>query len=292
MFDDIFSLIDNWMSPNQELNFEDSTQNYSNNSHDLFNSNDDNSIISDNQLFNTEKSLIDSEDYFNDLINTDYDNSVINNYEEFNLEESQISSVDYSFHEENWDVSQFDGVGNPFEDANCWQQQNGQNSCAVVAQMGVLESITGVDLSENEVCEFAEANGWFDPQTGTNSAAVGNILNAVGVTTDSYYNADLNDITEALAKGDKVIVGLDANEIWQPVRDSNGNPIEQGDGGHAVWVTGIDQLPDGSVKLILNDSGIPDGQMKVVDAEDFINAWDDFGNQIVIAHNSQPSALV
>ena len=329
MFDDIFSVINDWFTPNQELSFEESSPNYYSNSNDLVNVNYDHSIINDNQLFNKGELLIDFDDYFNDLVNPDYDNSIIPNYEEFNQEESLISSVDYLenlvqenenklalnsdnplgrsetdssmwffsaedyyFHEENWDISEFDGVGNPFEDANCWQQQNGQNSCAVVAQMGVFESITGVNLPENDVCEFAEANGWFDPEIGTSSGAVGSILNAVGISTDSYYDADLNDIAEALERGDKIIVGLDANEIWQPIRDGEGHPIEQVDGGHAVWVTGIDQLPDGSIKLILNDSGIPNGQMKVVDAVDFINAWDDFGNQIVIAHNSPPSTIV
>jgi hypothetical protein len=62
-----------------------------------------------------------------------------------------------------------------------------------------------------------------------------------------------------------------------------GSPIEQSNAGHAVWVTGIDQQPDGSVKIILNDSGTPDGQMKAVDAEDFLNAWEDFGNFVVVA---------
>ncbi|NJO65669.1 MAG: hypothetical protein HC836_48625 [Richelia sp. RM2_1_2] len=97
-------------------------------------------------------------------------------------------------------------------------------------------------------------------------------------------NASLEDIADALEKGDKIIVGLDANEIWSPLRDAmTGSPVEQTNGGHAVWVTGIDTEPDGSVKIILNDSGTDSGQMKAVDAQDFLNAWDDYGNLLLVA---------
>lgn len=292
MFDDIFSVIDHWFGQNPELNFEESNLDFFKSS-DLINSESD-ILINDSQEFNQEESY-----NFDDtnLINNFTENSVthIDNSDqaiETEMLSSFSASTDYYPYEENWDVSQFNGVGNPFEDANCWQQQNGQNSCAVVAQRGIIESITGNDLSEEQVCQFAEANGLFDPNTGTFPNDVGKILNAFGLTTESHFDANLNDIAEALERGDKVIVGLDANEIWQPIRDANGNPIEQDDGGHAVWVTGIDQAEDGSIKLILNDSGTPDGQMKVVDAADFANAWDDFGNQIVVAHNTPPSAIV
>ena len=93
----------------------------------------------------------------------------------------------------------------------------------------------------------------------------------------------LEDIANALEKGDRVIVALDANEIWSPLRDADGIPIEQPNGGHAVWVTGIDPQADGSVKIILNDSGHPDGKMTAIDAVDFLNAWEDYSNFIVVA---------
>lgn len=293
MFDDVFSIINDWFPQNQELNFEELSLESFECSSDLVNSE------------SLEQSLLDSVDYSENIMNDLSENLVTHDEQNLGLdfdnsaqmaETEMLSSFfvpsDYYPYEENWDVSEFDGVGNPFADAGCWQQQEGANSCAVVAQMGVYESITGVELSEDAVCKFAEDNGLFDPNIGTFPRDVGKILNHFGVTTESQYNATLNDIAEALERGDKVIVGLDAHEIWEPMRDGYGHPIEQADGGHAVWVTGIDQLPDGSVKLILNDSGTPDGQMKVVDAVDFVNAWDDFSNQLVIAHNSPPSVIV
>lgn len=188
-----------------------------------------------------------------------------------------------------WNTTDFDGLGDPVNESPYWNQQSGENSCAVVAQMSILESLTGEQLSEEAMCRMAEENRWFDPQTGTAPENVGKILDAFGVPTEQKSDASLVDIAVALERGDKVIVGLDALEIWQPIRDDAGQPVEQTlpggrNAGHAVWVTGIDQQPDGSVKLILNDSGAPDGQMKAVDAHDFVNAWNDYGNFLVVAH--------
>jgi hypothetical protein len=186
--------------------------------------------------------------------------------------------------ETDWDPMQFDGIGNPTEEADFWQQQEGQNSCAVVAQRGIYESITGVELSEAELCQIAETNGWYDPEVGTYPEDMDKVLNTLGIPTTQHYDATLTDIADALERGDKVIVGLDGSEIWTPMRDPvTGSPVEQTNSGHAVWVTGIDQEPDGSVSIILNDSGTPDGQMKAVDAGDFLNAWEDHSNLLVVA---------
>jgi hypothetical protein len=183
-----------------------------------------------------------------------------------------------------WNPSDFDGWGNPEADAHCWHRQEGNSSCAVVAQIGVYESITGQEISEAEACRIAQENGWYDPESGTTPENVGKFLKYWGIPTDQRYDGTLVDIADALERGDKVIVGLDANEIWYPARDpETGAPMEQSNAGHAVWITGIDPEPDGSVKIILNDSGTPDGRMMVVNAEDFLNAWADYGNLLVVA---------
>jgi hypothetical protein len=180
----------------------------------------------------------------------------------------------------------------PVEDAQFWQKQNGANSCAVVAQISVFESITGEQISEDRAAEIAQANGWFDPEIGTRPGDVGKLLNELGIPTEQKYNATLEDIANALEKGDRVIVGLDANEIWNPIHDANGTPIEQANAGHAVWVTGMEAQPDGTVKLILNDSGHPNGKMVSVDARDFLNAWEDNGNFMVVANVPDRTVIV
>lgn len=204
-----------------------------------------------------------------------------------------MNSMECYVPETDWNPSQFDGFGDPIQEAQFWHEQTSPTSCALVAQTNIYESITGEHLSEDEICRIAEANCWYSCESGTPLSSVGNILNALGVPTEQRYEATLVDVAEALERGNKVIVGLDANEIWTPLRDATTDePIEQSDAGHAVWVTGIDQEPDGSVKIILNDSGNPDGQMNAVDAKDFLNAWYDFGNFLAIAYPPVPRVLV
>jgi len=83
-----------------------------------------------------------------------------------------------------------------------------------------------------------------------------------------------------------VIVGLDAKEIWTPLHDASTDaPLEQDPPmGHAVWVTGIDQQPDGSFVVLLNDPGAPFGEIEAVPLEDFVNAWEDNGASMTLAH--------
>ena len=175
--------------------------------------------------------------------------------------------------------------GDPITEANYWRQQEGSASCAIVAQISIYESLTGQRITESSASEVAYQQGWFDPVTGTPEPYIGYILEDLGIETFQMNDATLETLEYALSIGDKPIVGLDANEIWYPQYDLYNNPVEQEDAGHAVWVTGIDYQTDGSVDIILNDSGHPNGSTSVVDYHDFMNAWQDYDYFATIADN-------
>jgi len=201
-----------------------------------------------------------------------------------------LDPLDADFHaylyEIDWNPDNFDGIGDPLKDAESWNIQTRPTSCAVMAQISIYESVTGHQLHEDLVCELAEEVGWYDEETGTTMADTGNILEVLGIPVERNYGCSLGDIASAIANGDEVIVGLDASEIWTPYREVQTDlPLEQNDAGHAVWVTGLD-LEDGRVKVILNDSGTPDGAMMAVDAADFMNAWEDYDCFMAVAETS------
>jgi hypothetical protein len=177
--------------------------------------------------------------------------------------------------------------GDPLTDADYGREQDGTYSCAVVAQISIYESLTGEFITEADAVEYADAQGWFDPASGTFLEDTGNLLEVQGIDTYSSYNNSFADLEDALAIGDKPIVALDGNEIWYPKNDRRGNSLEQEDAGHAVWVTGINYESDGSIDVILNDSGIADeeGIASVVDYYDFMNAWSDYDSFATIAEN-------
>ncbi|MGL6340647.1 MAG: C39 family peptidase [Waterburya sp.] len=172
--------------------------------------------------------------------------------------------------------------GTPSSDSDYWREQNG-NTCSIVAQISVYESITGEYISETTAAEYAQEQGWYDPEEGTLREYSGSILNACGIETEQSYDNTIETIAEAMNNGDKVIVSLDANEIWDPIYSTTGEPYEQTDAAHAVWVTGIQQNSDNTIDFVLNDSGTSYGQGDLVDYYDFINAWDDYDNYLTIA---------
>ncbi len=174
--------------------------------------------------------------------------------------------------------------GEPYEVLQYWSPQESDFSCAIASQKALLESITGLDIPELQLAEFAFNNGWFDPNCGTLPANVGNILEYYGIEVVRTYDQTIDDLIGCLNQGDKVLVALDANEIWTPQYDNNGVPLEQNDAGHVVWVTGIHQYDDGNIEIILNDTGNPSGAGAVVQIKDFMNAWNDYGNYAVIAN--------
>lgn len=167
-------------------------------------------------------------------------------------------------------------VGDPGFDATHFHHQSYDNTCAIVAQQGILES-HGIFASEHELMRIAAEHGWFSTD-GTVMHDMGKLLEHFGIQVEYNSNASIHDLVNELSHGDKVIVGLDASEIWTPQHNGdllNWYAAELPDKGHAVWVTGVD-LEHGVVYM--NDSGIADGAARPVAINDFMNAWEDFGN--------------
>ena len=185
-----------------------------------------------------------------------------------------------------WDPAEFDGVGEPLDAAKLWRQQQGSSSCAVVSQAGMIESMTGLHLTEEEACRIVEEGGWFDPHGGTKLYDCDKLLNHHGIETEMRQGANIVDVVEALERGDEVLVGLDATYLWYPLRDEAGRVATQPGGrGHAVWVTGVDMDQHGNVTVLMNDSGTPNGRCQAVALEDFEAGWAEMDHFVVVAKN-------
>ena len=94
-------------------------------------------------------------------------------------------------------------------------------------------------------------------------------------------------LQQALAKGRKVIAGVNAEVIWrEPLKDKNkdGEP----DANHAVVVTGVDTVA-GIVHL--NDSGREDGRDERVPIDIFSRSWDSSDDQMTVTGEARKPAL-
>jgi len=173
-------------------------------------------------------------------------------------------------------------VGTPERDARYLHEQTGE-TCATVAQEGILEKHAGVDHGEKALAQEAHENGWTDESGGTFPDHVGDLLDKHGVPTQRWLDgsADLNTVRNELAQGHDVIAGVDAGELYRDA-DKIGT-------GHAVWVTGVEVGPDEqAARVFVNDSNFPEPQ--VHDAQTFQNAWDAGDRLMVATRQAAPSA--
>lgn len=164
--------------------------------------------------------------------------------------------------------------------ADQWHMQAGDNSCAVCSQQFIINEFLQLDLTEAQLCTIAEANNWFDPEGGTTPEDSDNLLQLFGIETHIQYEATLADLKQTLDNGGRAIVGVDGMVLWV---DGAGNyPVYGAD--HAIEVIGIDESDGADVKVIINDSGAPNGCGRAVPLNEFMEAWLPSGGFMVGAY--------
>ncbi len=169
-------------------------------------------------------------------------------------------------------------------------QQNYQDTCAVKSQELILRDF-GVQVSEDSLRQEALDRGWYTPGSGTSVDKVGNLLELHGVEVSRYENANIFTLTDELAKGHKVIIGVDSGElsnkgIMESLSDKFG--FEQAD--HALVVSGIDTSDPEHVKVVLTDPGNGD-IAKEYPIEQFVDAWKDSNCFMVTTNEPVPAWL-
>lgn len=163
-------------------------------------------------------------------------------------------------------------VGNPDADSQHWHQQSTDYNCAEVVQLGIMESLTGLDFSEIDVTALAAEHGWMTTHYGTELLDVDKVLEYFNVDMHQESHANIVDIMQELAQGHKVIVGLHG-DVPHAGQSSLFGFQESETSGHAVWVTGVDNSDPDDIKVIVNDSADPHGAGKLYSLEEFKQAW-------------------
>lgn len=181
--------------------------------------------------------------------------------------------------------------------------QGPKRTCAIRCQEIILRDY-GIMLSQDELVEYATKNGWFDPDPvtgGTSKYAVGNLLDVCGIKTTRLDNATVYDIIAELRAGHRVIVNVDANELWvkneknlfkrlfgevtNRVNDAVQGVMGVEGANHALIVAGVNVNPKdpSDIHVTLIDSGSGDVCIEYTFKE-FQKAWED-GNCRMVSTN-------
>ncbi len=177
--------------------------------------------------------------------------------------------------------------------------QGNEGVCAIRSQQIILRDY-GIDVSLDELKQYAITNGWYDPspEGGTPMWAIGNLLLSCNVSCEQSVDNTVYDLINQLAQGHRVIVGVDANELWA---DRNHDVIAGAKEwfkdffvgetpNHALVVAGVDVNPDNpdDVKVILTDPGTGDLRIEY-ELDDFMDAWKD--SQCFMVSTDTPAPL-
>ena len=159
--------------------------------------------------------------------------------------------------------------------------QQYSDTCAIKAQQLVLES-NGIYINEIELRNEAIQNGWYVPGQGTPQEDVGNLAFNHGLEVHKYQEASICDITNELAQGHQIIVGVDSGELWTSGPDETFEDLITGkQADHALIVSGFATNPFTSEQtVLLTDPGTGDLCIHYPISQ-FEDAWDDSNNFMV-----------
>lgn len=169
--------------------------------------------------------------------------------------------------------------GLPYESMDYWQYQGDTGRCALYSQKFVIEELTGQDINIDEFADYAESHGWFSEDGGTTFLNTNKMLDAYGINNEMEFHKDVSDIENCLNSGGKVIVGIDADQIWYGKDSDIFSPMSGAN--HAVEVIGVDRTDPNNPMVILNDSGSPNGKGEMIPLETFEEAWESGDCQMI-----------
>lgn len=176
-------------------------------------------------------------------------------------------------------------IGDPGAQMDDWIYQGDSDTCAVAAELSLIHQFVGDEMSLDDASYISASNGWYNPGFGTSQDEIGNLMDLHGIPNHSVIGASVEQLVMELEQGNGVIVGVNADELWdqgilndikQFFLDAFGldniNPAN-----HAVTVTGVDLSNPSQPMVVINDSGTPNGAAVKYPLDQFVDAWESSG---------------
>ena len=143
---------------------------------------------------------------------------------------------------------------------------SGNNICSVLCEAFILHR-REIPFEGSELLAIAQTNHWLKPE-GSPLHSIGQLLAHYNLMITRNYDATINDISNALALDNDVIVVVDKEKLYQ-LEDNEDSP------NHAVVVTSVKED-----SVLLFDPTMQDTSV-IVSLSSFMNAWMESHNYMV-----------
>ena len=153
-----------------------------------------------------------------------------------------------------------------------WNHQGSEGSCAVLAQLSILETWKGKNYDTREIIDYCRAKGWYT-DSGTSTTNMANLLKAYGMPVKEVSNASISTLQTALSQGKQIMVGIDSGELYSGHRDDT---VLRN--GHAIVVRGFETVRGVSYVTVTNSWGSTAGVTRVR-LDTFLASWNDMRNR-------------
>lgn len=159
-------------------------------------------------------------------------------------------------------------------------QQPDDHSCGLRCQQIILRDF-GIDIPFEELEKYALDAGVYS-ENGTYTYDIGKVLEMAGVDMHQVQGGTIYDLTNELAQGHRVIVSVDAYELWNndtimgKLTNWMNDVVGHQGGNHALIVAGVEVNPSNpnDVKVVLTDPGA--GHLRIeYPFDQFMDAWKD-----------------
>ncbi|MCX5044854.1 C39 family peptidase [Aldersonia sp. NBC_00410] len=175
--------------------------------------------------------------------------------------------------------------GTPDAYSDNWFYQEKQGYCGPSSAAQILSEYTGLDIKDPDYLanRVTELGLWSDgdPGHGMTLRGVETLLDDQCVPCHIERHGTLDDLTDKLDAGYGVIAMVDSGEIWH-----RGDELGEDDtADHVLVVTAIDEARG---VVVLSDSGNPNGDQLTVPIEQFLDAWADSDNAMIVADEPDP----
>lgn len=155
--------------------------------------------------------------------------------------------------------------------------------CAIRCQEMILRDY-GIQIPKEDLIAYATEQGWYHGG-GTKPCDVGNLLETCHIETHSQHCDSVYDLINELKEGHRVIVGVDARELWAE-RGTEEYEFYRNltKADHALIVTSVNIDPESPEQstVVLTDPG--NGSIAEYDFEKFAHSWRD-SNFFMMATN-------